>query len=373
MASTAVPTVSGKCLSSIRARWLISGFLALSMVLTAGCHEETGPQRADFGLASMDDGLARLFADGSVTPVEVEGKGVDGASEVAWRADGSAVILAEGRLIAVERTGAWAGANCVACLGLVTTSDGVVTSQPVMSGFELVMFGDELTEVSRVPARLSSRRVPIQGITDAAEPEVIGVDPWGRIVVNYLSRDASYRGGPSTLALHGTDGSILNEVQLKGVPIELLQDPSGYRLAVASHSSGGVCLFEAGLSVVEFRSDKMLVQPVKQLPDPNQFSTSVSQLSMDETDLVAWVQLQPITGAGGCSPDEISVTGLRIVPGPTTVLEADPDPGPVPIGSLGRNCEAKVLRDPISGTFWLDGKPLPASGIRLPREGGCDG
>ncbi|HMR47884.1 MAG TPA: hypothetical protein PKE40_01315 [Arachnia sp.] len=203
--------------------------------------QATPATRAAFGIAAAKGDVVRVLADGELEPLTAAGAKLTGLQSVAWRGDGSAVVLAGGAVYRVDGSGVSKWADCAGCSGIAAVDGGAVSLRVKEPGFELVSIDEQSGAATAVAIDFVQ---PIEPKTLAASritPQLVGVDAEGRALVVYPAALPDTPGGPAVLALHELDGELIDWGQTDGDLTTATLSAAGDQVAVLGERWAGTC------------------------------------------------------------------------------------------------------------------------------------
>jgi hypothetical protein len=331
------------------------------------------PPRAPFALAQGADGVAVVTSDGlerisQFSPPEFT---TAGPSAVLLPGGDRAVVVLDDHVALVGPGVAPIVHECLGCVGVAATKDGVVTSRKNYQpgeGFDLVFMGPDLSVLHTVPAaRLEERAAATYPAENTESPVTLAADAAG-VVVGYLSRNGGIRRGPSVVARYSQDGRLLGHVMLDGVLGRSIASSDGRYLAIGVGGSGGACVTISEPHIVDLH-DLTPIEVAPELPagfhpgsDYSWFM--LTDLLWNDTQLVITGQaFDGNAGPSGCDPHP---QGWRRVFDAASQRMIDEKPGDIGAARwFGPSCG-----DVVATTS--KGQLLRASGSRLTPLGRYD-
>jgi hypothetical protein len=210
--------------------------------------------RASFVLARVGEEIVVVTHDGA-TPTQLNEDPDSNeflAAAVAVSDDTVAAFHDDG-VVLVHADGSSDSAACDGCHGLAWSGSGLVTlrDDEIEGGvFDIVFLDDHLEERSSSTAQRITERSE-----DFTEPDEIGVELLAAnedtVWVAYPDRYGFGRGGSRAIAAYGRDGQLIGSTSVGGLLYDDALSPDGRYLAVADGGSGGACVTDASLDVVD--------------------------------------------------------------------------------------------------------------------------
>lgn len=232
-------------------------FGALFLAVT-GCTATPEPVVVPAGppvaVAWGEDGVALVGKDwierleGLSAPYGLPGAQVDAARIAVQVTDRVAMLRAHEPPVFAE---------CVGCAGIAANGEYVVTTRVSYSptnGFEFLLFPHDLSAPRVVAAeRVEERAATTYPAENIQAPVTLAVGS-DRIIVAYLSREGSYRRGPSIIAQYAFDGRLLDHIRVDAVLYGSAVSSDGRRLAIGVGGNSGYCHTTSTPIVVDLES-----------------------------------------------------------------------------------------------------------------------
>jgi hypothetical protein len=210
--------------------------------------------QASFTLVTRTDRLAVLTGD-RLVPVRDEqrfGAGI-GHRPTSVAVGNDAIAVVDGAWLGVIRPDGSANViACARCTSVAAGGDDLVVLRSSLAdelAFELVRFSQGLEQRSIVTARQVTERTspdaePLEGAELMAANATTA---W----IAYSDRFGFTRGGSRTVAAYSADGSLVATTRILGTIYHSAVSADGRFLAVADGGSGGACITDSTLDVID--------------------------------------------------------------------------------------------------------------------------
>lgn len=326
--------------------------------------------RAAFGIADVEGDVARVLADGTVETLAVAGADLTGLQSVAWRGDGSALVLAGGSVFQVEEGDVSKWADCAGCSGIASVDGGAVSLRVKDPGLELVRIDAGSGAVTAVAVDFVQPIEPKALAASGITPRLVGVDARERALLTYPAALADTAGGPTVVALHELDGELVDWGQTDGEVSSAMLSARGDQVAVLGELWPGTCDSADLLRIMTIDESGFFGRIPEFEVSINDSHVKYENARWEGDDLVATVVSHPMQMEGTCQPAKKREEFRAGVGGEMTLTVATASEW-YRLGSVGASCEAEVERAPKDGTYRIDGTALAVDRIFLPGEESC--